>query len=193
MNQRLPNSFSEIYRSSRKSLVLIGMAHVVLVLGTLWLIVELNLRLGQGLSLSNNKMIMVNASLLGFLGSLLYFSRKVYVYLITDKFRRLMQEKEGRGNNDNNVDKFRTQIIGYYIYLSTRPVAGLIIGPLLLMFVLAGLTTFSRASTECEVGVSTAGIYSIYVVSFIGGYSSSDLFDYFSNLGGRLISKLDMK
>ena len=104
-----------------------------------------------------------------------------------------MPEIEETGDENIKLDRVRSVVIGYYIYLSTRPIAGLIIGPLLLMAVLAGLTTFTKPSIGVEVSVSAAGIYLIYVVSFIGGYSSSDLFDYFSSLGAKLISKIDIK
>lgn len=167
---------------------------MIFVIIILWLLYQFNLKGNEGILPTSNKMIMINASLLGFLGSLLYFSRKVYSYLITDKFHRLMQDQEKTtASKDDDLDRFKSIVMGYYIYLSTRPIAGFVIGPLLLMFVLAGLTTFFKPIPGAEVAISTAGVYLIYVVSFIGGYSSSDLFDYFSNLGGRLISKLDVK
>lgn len=188
----MTNHVLDIYRSSRKVLVLIGIIHVVLILVTLSLLYELNLKDNGEVLLASNKVVMINASLLGFLGSLFFFSRKVYIYLITDKFSRLVQApKENNSDYDNN--KVKSMIIGYYIYLSTRPIAGLIIGPLLQMFVLAGLTTFSKTAVSPEVSISLAGMYLIYILSFIGGYSSSDLFDYFSTLGTKLIKKIDLK
>jgi hypothetical protein len=68
-----------------------------------------------------------------------------------------------------------------------------VIGPLLLLVVLAGLTTFSTTASGSEVTVSIAEACLIYFISFVGGYSSSDMFDYLSILGGKLAEKLQIK
>lgn len=190
----MSKSFFELCQRSRRCLVLIGLGHTILVIVTLWALYGLNLKNDAGDLTSSNRAIMVNASLLGFLGSLLYFGRKVYIYLITDKFRRVLQDRGiTMPNSDEDLDKLQSVITGYYIYLSIRPIAGFVVGPLLLMAVLAGLTTLSNPFHGSEITMSTAGMYLIYVLSFIGGYSSSDLFDYFSALGSKLVSKLDIK
>lgn len=190
----MSKSLSEIYRSYRRSLIIIGVTHILFVILTIWALYELNLR-GEKADLDlSSKMIIINASLLGFLGSLLYFSRKVYSYLISDKFHRVLQDKGVSATDANSdIDKVKSIVSGYYIYLSTRPIAGIIIGPLLLMFVLAGFTTFYKPASGTQLAMSTSGIYLIYIVSFIGGYSSSDIFDYLSNLGKRIISNIDLK
>jgi len=137
--------------------------------------------------------MVLNAGLLGLTGSLLYFSRKVYSYLISDKFARILnQDSPGRVAGEFTED-IRTRLWGYYYYLGVRPLAGVVIGPLITLFVMAGLATFANASAGCELGVSKAGNYVVYVVSFLGGYSSSDLFDYFSVLGARAIKRLDIR
>lgn len=188
----MANALSDLYRSARKVLVLIGLSHIGFVIVTLWVLFQLNMR-EQGNFTPPAKSVMIMAALLGFLGSLLYFSRKIYVYLITDKFFEMMRIQDDISNEDIKIDRFKSMLFGYYIYLSTRPIAGLVIGPLLYMAVLAGLTTFSKAPTGPEVSLSTAGVYLIYVISFIGGYSSSDLFDYFSGLGAKLIKNITLK
>lgn len=164
----------------------------IILVVTLWIVYKLNLTTTETSLPSTNKII-INASLLGFVGSLLYFSRKVYLYLITNKLHRIAKElKIDPDSGTQETESFKSVAIGYYIYLSTRPLAGFVIGPILVMFVLAGLTTLSRSPDGSEMTLSKAGIYLIYVVSFLGGYSSSDLFDYFSNLGKKLIGKLDV-
>lgn len=186
------NEISQMYQSFRRVLILIGVVHLLLVIVALWLLYGVKANV---IDLpTSNKVLVINVSLLSFVGSLLYFSRKVYSYLITDKFGRVMLDhKITTGHNDDELHRLKSAVAGYYVYLSTRPLAGFVIGPLLLMFVLGGLTTLSKRAPGSEVAISTAGIYLIYVVSFIGGYSSSDLFDYFSNLGGKLIRNLDLK
>lgn len=190
----MSKSLSEIYRSYRRSLIIIGITHILLVVLTLWVLYELNLK-GDGADFDlSSKMIIINASLLGFLGSLLYFSRKIYSYLISDKFHRVLQDKGvSTTDADSDIDKVKSIVSGYYIYLSTRPIAGFVIGPLLLMSVLAGFTTFYKPTSGTQPAMSTSGIYLIYIVSFIGGYSSSDIFDYLSNLGKKIISNIDLK
>ena len=183
---------SEIYRSYRVGLIFIGSIQPIVLVITLWALYELNLAANQTGLPSINKII-INSSLLGFVGSLLYFSRKVYLYLITDKFHRLATEyKIETDIKEQDNERFKSIVMGYYIYLATRPVSGFVVGPVLVMFVLAGLTTFSKAANDTEMGLSQAGVYLIYVISFLGGYSSSDLFDYFSNLGKKLRAKLDV-
>jgi hypothetical protein len=163
----------------------------IFVASTLYLLYRLNLR-GGGVQAKVivKETVIINAALLGFLGSLLYFSRKVYVYLITDKFHRVMHEQglaQPVGGED--VQRFRNALIGYYVYLSLRPMAGFVIGPLLLMALYAGLTTLSVPATGAEVAISSAGAYLVYFVSFVGGYSSSIMFDTMSELGRKLLRR----
>jgi uncharacterized membrane protein YwzB len=186
-------SIADIHQRFRRILIVIGCFHIVVIVLTFWALFELNLRAHEQEATLVNRVVMLNSSLLGFLGSLLYFSRKVYTYLISDKFNRVIHD-QGLGNQEaKDVDRLRSVILGYYLYLSTRPIAGLIIGPLLFWSVLAGLTTFAKPVFDSEIAVSKAGTYLIYVISFLGGYSSSDLFDYCSSLGGKLIGKLELK
>lgn len=190
----MPGLIGKICRKWRRNLVLIGLGHTILVVTTLWFLFRLNLESGLSQGPVPNRAAMINSSLLGFLGSLFYFGRKVYVYLITDKIRRFMQAQgltEDLGNEA--LERLRGGVAGYYIYLSTRPLAGLVIGPLLLMAVLAGLTTFSVTTSPAELRVSAAGACLIYFISFVGGYSSSDLFDYLASLGAKLAQKLQIR
>ena len=160
----LKTSSAEIYRSYRVGLILIGIAHPIILIITLWALYELNLFPDKSEQPSVNEII-INASLLGFVGSLLYFSRKVYLYLITQKLHRVAKDlKVVTGGGEQDCEQFKGIVHGYYLYLATRPLAGLVIGPILVMFLLAGLTTLSSVNGS-EMVLSRAGIYLIYVFS----------------------------
>jgi len=124
-----------------------------------------------------------NVSLFGFVGSLLFFSRKVYVYLITDKIGRVLQSFDTI-EADSRV---RAAMAGYFWYLVWRPFVGLVVGPLVTFIVLGGLNTIAKSETSGTLALSVAGICVIYVLSFVGGYTSSDLLDYLSKTGGKLL------
>ena len=135
-----------------------------------------------------------NSALLGAVGSLLYFSRKAYVYLITDKVGRLHMEASNSVRNseittaDETLDIVAAKINGYILYLFMRPLAGVVIGPLLVMTILAGLSTIGRGEVAPSA-ISPNGIILVLIFSFVAGYKSSDMFDHFSKMGGRLIRK----
>jgi hypothetical protein len=187
-------SHAQVSRVWRRSLVLIGLGQLIAAVATLWLLCRLNSANGLMEEPVSNWTPLVNSALLGFLGSLFYFGRKVYVYLITDKFGRIKESQGGSaGATEEAVDRLRGALVGYCIYLSTRPLAGLAIGPLLLMAVLAGLMTFSPSPSGSRVAVSVAGTCLIYFISFVGGYSSSDLFDYLSGLGAKLARRIQVR
>jgi hypothetical protein len=147
---------------------------------------------------ANVPVLWINVCFAGFIGSLLYFSRKAYVYLITGKVERIVAAL----TTDNSLgplldssvpleERLRSRLIGYYVYLIARPLGGFAIGPLVTMAILGGLLTLSRSATASSATLSNAGIYIVIVVAFIGGYTSSDLFDYLSKLSARLMSAKD--
>ena len=138
----------------------------------------------------------LNSALLGSLGSLLYFSRKAYVYLITDKVGRLHTEAlkatvpAETPSVDTALDIVSAKINGYILYLFMRPLAGVVIGPLLVMTILAGLSTIGRGEVAPSA-ISPTGVILVLVFSFIAGYKSSDMFDHFSKMGTKLIRNAD--
>jgi hypothetical protein len=192
------NVGSRVYQRTRLALVSIGGFHILMGLAAgavlYWFNVVESGREGEPSTLE----VIINSSLIGFVGSLLYFSRKVYAYLITDRFGRLIKlrastvEDTENGAGTMDVETFNTIAMGYYIYLSTRPLAGLAIGPIMMFLVRGGLITFGDSAGGETVELSVAGGYLVYVAAFVGGYSSSDLFDYFSNFGGRLMKRIDI-
>jgi hypothetical protein len=177
-------------------LVGIGLYHALLTLVVMLALYLTNVSDAATLSFSDgDRHLWINAAMLGFLGSLLYFSRKTYVYLITDKLYRLEAEAtkdtQASGNSlgATKDERYRTRLIGYYVYLIIRPFAGIAIGPMSAMIILGGLTTLSKNSSVSGSALSQTGIYVVYLFSFVGGYTSSDMFDYLSKLGGRLVAK----
>lgn len=187
-------SQAQISRAWRRNLVLIGLGQLIVAVATLWLLYKLNSAKGLTGELVSSWTVLVNSALLGFLGSLFYFGRKVYVYLIADKFGRILESQSGSASvTGEALDRFRAALVGYYIYLSTRPLAGLVIGPLLLVAILAGLLTFSPSPSGSHAVVSVAGTCLIYFISFVGGYSSGDMFDYLSSLGAKIARKIQLR
>ena len=113
------------------------------------------------------------------------------MYLITDKYSRIAEEVDAGGAQ--NAERLATRLSGYVLYLSTRPIGSIVVGPLIVLAIMAGLTTLVNRESEKVVSISASGIYLVYFASFICGYSSSDLFDYFSALGGRLVRRIRLK
>lgn len=123
--------------------------------------------------------IMLNSSLFGFVGCVIYFSRKSYVYLITNKLSKSIE-------NECNVDCARSTLVGYYLYLIFRPFVGLVIGLLFFMLISTGIVTFMKSAINIETDISTSGKYFIYILSFLGGHTSSDMLDYFSKVAKKI-------
>jgi hypothetical protein len=144
---------------------------------------------------ASSRALWLNSSLIGLIGSLLFFSRKAYVYLITDKLYRISEANgmptraADHASPRIDLDIYRTRLAGYYLYLIARPIGGLVIGPFVTMILLGGLTTLSASASIEAKSPSVAGMYLIYVLSFAGGYTSSDMFDYVSKQGARLLAK----
>jgi hypothetical protein len=177
-------------------LVTIGFYHAVMTLVVMRELYMINLTDAGTFSFGDGERnLWANSGLLGLLGSLLFFSRKTYVYLITNKLIRIEDEVEAdarKRGHDANVDKivlYQARLIGYYLYLIVRPLGGAAIGPLTAMIILGGLSTLSKTSSANAGTLSAAGIYIIYLFSFIGGYTSSDMFDYLSKAGSRFVAK----
>lgn len=189
-----------VYRRGRRVLIVLGAMHMVLAGSSCGLFFWMNLNPGETFDQESMGYVMLNSAVIGLVGSLLYFSRKSYVYLITDKFGRIIVENgfgieavEEGTVRFIDLDKYKTILSGYYLYLAARPWAGVVIGPVLTMIVLAGLTTFSTFEADGGVVLSEAGTYLLYVFSFVGGYSSSEPFDYFSKLAGNLIERIEIR
>jgi hypothetical protein len=180
-----------LQRTFRHRLLVIGAVHslvtVCVLVGIVWLNVDRRDTLGE----FDFQVVLVNAAMLSLLGGFLYFSRKAYVYLITDKFTRFA--KDDLATQGSSVEsRVQARVAGYTLYLWSRPFCSVVVGPLLLLAIMAGLTTLVEKSAAASLGLSTSGVYLVYFVSFIGGYSSSDLFDYFSTLGGRLVKRISL-
>jgi hypothetical protein len=173
-------------------LVLIGVAHTGLVLTSIYCIYRINISEAGLPSFGDTQQTLwVNTALFGFIGSLLFFGRKAYVYLITDKFCRVEADiLAERGVDPALVEgRLRSRTIGYYMYLSLRPLGGIVIGPIVAMLILSGLTTLTKSAAMNASSLSPAGLFLIYLFSVVGGYTSSDMFDYLSKIGSRLKSK----
>lgn len=113
----------------------------------------------------------------GLIGAFLYFGRKCYSYQIGDKFDKII---EGAPNEEVGA----ARIGGYYLYLLLRPFAGIAIGPIAAMVVMGGISTISSQTTSAgPQSVSDVGRYIIYLAAFVGGYTSSDLFDGLAKFG----------
>jgi hypothetical protein len=168
--------------------------HTIFLLLSGYMLYTINLTgAGSVLAAQDTGTFWVSTALIGFSGSLLYFSRKTYVYLMTNKISRIKSELEvgdaATLSDASTEERYRARLTGYYVYLAVRPVGGLAIGPLVTMIILGGLTTLSKTANLNASALSAAGVYIVYVFSFIGGYISSDLFDYLSRTGGRILTK----
>lgn len=134
------------------------------------------------ITFGNNKLL--NSVLFGFAGSLVYFSRKTYVYLITSKLCKIIENSDSE-----NCTKQQLVLVGYYLYLIFRPFVGIIIGPLIFMLASIGLVSFVKTQVQVSTEFSKTGEYFIYLLSFFSGHASSDMFDYFSKLAKKIIVK----
>ena len=176
---------------ARKVFVAIGCIHLVLLVGCLLLVWQHYLDV-IFLHTDDRLLIAQTTAIVSLIGGLLYFSRKVYSYLISDKLGRLAREfsKESAGDENALHSSIKNSVMGYYFYLGTRPIASVVVGPILLLLVMGGMTTFSKTGTDTEF--SHAGTILVFALSFIGGYSSSNLFDFFSRLGDKLIDRMGL-
>lgn len=189
----MTKTLSELRQRTTVWLCIACAYHMVLAFGTMVAIWHVNLPniLPDPAAIDLNH-LWLNSGLMGLLGSLLYFSRKAYVYLITDKVGRIFVEAQKSKvtveREESELDVSRSQVNGYLLYLFMRPLAGVAIGPLLVMTILAGLSTIGRGEVSPKA-ISPTGIVLVLVFSFIGGYKSSDMFDHFSQMGSKFIKK----
>ncbi len=139
------------------------------------------------LLLSAETLVVINAALFGFSGCLIYFSRKSYVYLITNKVSKIVSNNTKSGNPDTY--SISSVMRGYYLYLTLRPFVGLIIGPIIYMLIVTGLITFMKTSITPDTALSRSGKFLVYLLSFFAGHASSDILDYFSKLAKKIAIK----
>ena len=173
--------------SFRKSLIRICLLHSILFFGTAVVLAAVFLEAKSFTDLEAVEKFWVSIVLFGFAGALLYFSRKCYVYIITDKYKRILAD------SDNKDSSAREKAMGYYAYLTLRPFGGIAIGPVAAMLILGGLSTLSKNDGGQGVAnLSDAGRYLIMLAAFVGGYTSSDLFDALSTFGKNAL-KLKLK
>lgn len=185
---------SDFRRRFRRWMVTIGCIHVALTGAVFTSLVAANSPIGESFTNFSVGKTLTNACLFGFLGSLLYFSRKCYIYLITDKFNQILTASKNDDDPKEILSEIlQTRLVGYYLYLATRPIAGLVVGPLIVMFIFGGLLTLGSSNQTEGIAVSATGTFVIYVSSFLAGYSCSDLFDYLSKLGSKLIKRIDIE
>lgn len=150
----------------------------VLVIGLIAFFFISNSRLAY---LSDQELFWITVSLVGFCGALLYFARKCYVYQINSKHDRIAE-------SCTSEEILASKVQGYYLYLVSRPFAGIAVGPIAAMILLGGVSTISRQTTAGGVAsLSEAGHYLIFLAAFIGGYTSSDLFDALSKFGKSML------
>jgi len=164
-------------RRFNRTLTLISVAHSAFSVLTILLIAIVNLRLLPASLSSDNAVFWITVSLIGLVGAFLHFSRKCYVYQITNKYDKIAAA-------DGSANDVNSRVSGYYLYLWTRPLAGLSVGPITTMVILGGLSTISKTTGEGGLSnLSEAGHYVVYLGAFVGGYTSSDLFDALSKFG----------
>lgn len=176
-------SAEKVFQKSRKVITGIFIYQTIFLVATLILLFLINATNFVPLNLQADILVIINAALFGWAGCLVYFSRKSYVYLITNKFYKIYLDKKEKREPDSNIV---TIMHGYYLYLIFRPFVGLIIGPLMYMLSLTGLITFMKASAAVSVELSRSGRYFIYFLSFLAGHALSDILDYFSKLAKRI-------
>lgn len=179
------NAIIKKLKSSRKVITIILIFQIFLLLLTFALLFINNATQLKLVDIGNP--VILNAAFFGFAGCLIFFSRKSYVYLITNKFLKIVSDNTMSKETDDYV--ISNIIHGYYLYLALRPFVGLIIGPLIYMLVLTGLITFMKTSISMDTELSRSGRYIIYFLSFIGGHASSDILDYFSKLAKKIVEK----
>ncbi|WP_299927811.1 hypothetical protein [uncultured Pelagimonas sp.] len=160
-----------------RNLSIICIFHSLMCIFTICLIAAANLRLIPIPISTDAAVFWFTVSLIGLVGAFLHFCRKCYTYQINDKYSKL----EDLSDDDSALE---SRVSGYYLYLCTRPLAGLSIGPVTTMIILGGLSGISSAAGESGLSsLSEAGFYLIYLSSFVGGYTSSDIFDALSKFG----------
>ncbi len=183
MDQDKTQRVDQVVAASRTKITAILTVQVICMLLIMVALVALNT--GVVAVFSGQIRTVVNSALLGYLGTLVFFSRKCYVYLITNKFLRMIEENQK--NWSDSLPAILSTVRGYYLYLLFRPLVGLVIGPVLYMFFLCGLITFMNAPATSSTDLSRSGTYLIYVISFVGGHASSDLLDRFSRLAKKMV------
>ena len=183
MSDNNKDNIATLISDVKTKLTLIFVFQNIMIFITLLLILLINIQETWQIPLQLGTV--VNAALFGYLGTLVFFSRKCYVYLITKKLTKSL--KESINSNQDSVNDLLSVIRGYYLYLLFRPMVGLVIGPLLFMFVVTGLVTFMKTSVEVNTEISRSGRYLIYIVSFLGGHASSDLLDRFSTMAKQIV------
>jgi hypothetical protein len=179
------NATIKLLERSRKTVTLILIFQIFLLLLTFAFLFITNTTQLNFFNVRSS--IILNSALFGFAGCLIFFSRKSYVYLITKKFLKIVNDNTMNTETDDYV--IYNIFYGYYLYLTLRPFVGLIIGPIIYMLVLTGLITFIKASIPMDAELSRSGRYVIYFLSFIGGHASSDILDYFSKLARKIVEK----
>lgn len=176
------NKIDEILLNSKKKLTIIFIAQTLMLLITILLLFLLNIGIIK--LVPKPFFPIVNSAFFGFIGSLIYFSRKSYVYLITNKFKKIIDENKDGGNQ--TINSIKNIARGYYLYLFFRPFVGIVIGPILYMLALTGLITLIKSSVNENETISQSGRYLIYILSFVGGHSSSDILDKFSKFASQI-------
>jgi hypothetical protein len=171
---------NDLLKTIRKNLVFIFFYQTGLLLLVFLLFYVLNFT--TYIPIDNHKLL--NSVLFGLAGSLIYFSRKTYVYLITSKLYNIVVDSE-----PDNTSKHQLVLTGYYLYLIFRPFVGIIIGPLIFMMASIGLVSFVKSQVQVSNEFSKTGEYFIYLLSFFSGHASSDMFDYFSKLAKKITVK----
>ena len=178
---------SEIANSLRRSrlvLIVVQVYHALLFGVGVWLVT----RVWQMQNVQETARMLSLTALFALIGNAIYFSRKCYVYLITDKFGNLVSRASEESNADANY--LRRKLAGYYLYLIIRPLMGVAIGPILYLLVISGgLITFAAVRAGDSIDLSAGGKYLICAASFLAGHASSDVFDYFSWLAAKRIRK----
>lgn len=177
------NILVQLLTDLKKKLTIIFILQTLLILFALLTLVIFNIFQFTGLGIGNK--VILNSALFGYLGSLVFFSRKSYVYLITKKFLNIINAYDI--SIPSNVHTIDSIIRGYYLYLFFRPLVGLIIGPILYMISLTGLITFMEKSIDLKIQISQSGRYFIYIISFLGGHASSDVLDRFSKVAQKIV------
>lgn len=184
-----------LLRRSRRALTAIGIAQTAVFVAVAWLGWEFRHAVGEGGERPSMSELVVSTAYTSFVGSILYFSRKTYVYLVTDKIHHAISERGiPSPPTRSSVERARAVAVGYYLYLTIRPLAGLVVGPVLLMGVLGGVLVVGNVQGQgsAEDLLSRTGLFLLHIFAFISGYTSSDIFDYFSEVGRRMSRRIDL-
>lgn len=176
---------NEIYHKGRIYLIWIGIYQGILLLSVFFILYMIANFEKNNPDLIFASPVILYAAAFGFMGSIINFFRKTYVYLITHKFKRVLEEQGA--NPENNSDHLKEVINGYCLYLIFRPFAGLVIGPVVYMLAFTGLLIFVKQSINVGPELTIQGRYLIYIVAFVGGHASSEILDYFSRLAKKIV------